>query len=288
MRVFCREIFYWRFCHFKGIISNIIKIKNMSQWQKMQKFAAKLALEAGEKLLKDYQNFDRSRVNLKSDFEIVTESDLSSEKLILHGIIKEFPEHGILSEETGEQHADNDYLWIIDPIDGTTNFSIHDPMWSISIALAYQGEIKMGLIYAPVLGEMFTAILDESAELNGRKIQVSDFNREPLVHTFCHGSQIKDIKRAVKYYTQQKNSSFECRQLGSAALELAYVACGRVESLVIPGTKPWDVAAGVLITRMAGGKVTDFKGKNWTLDENDILASNGKTHLDLLKITPEL
>ena len=260
----------------------------MSQWQKFQKFSAKIALEAGEKLLKDYQNFDRSSVNLKSDFEIVTSSDLVSERLILREIIKEFPEHGILSEETGGQHIDNDYLWIIDPIDGTTNFSMHNPLWSISIALAYMGEIKMGLIYAPVLGEMFTAVLDEPAELNGQKIQVSNFNREPLIHTYCHGSQAKDIKRAIKYYAQQKKMSFECRQLGSAALELAYVACGRVDSVAITGTNPWDVSAGDLLVRMAGGKVTDFKGKNWALDDSDILASNGKTHLDLLKMTREL
>jgi len=260
----------------------------MSEWNKMLKFTAKLAVEAGEKLLKEYRDFDRNQIKLKSEFEMVTQSDADSEKLILHGIIKEYPQHGILSEETGGQHTDADYLWIVDPVDGTTNFSMHNPLWSISIALAFEGVIKMGVIYAPALGEMFTAVEGEPAELNGKKIHVSEFDRQPLIHLSGPGNQPKDIRRYLKYFNQQKIQSFECRQLGSAALELAYVACGRADSIVIPGAKPWDVAAGDLLVRMAGGKVTDFKSGPWDIAKPDILASNGKTHLDLLKITREL
>ncbi len=260
----------------------------MSQWNKMLKLAAKLAMEAGEKLLKEYRAFDRNQIKMKSEFEIVTQSDVDSEKLILHGIVKEFPQHGILSEETGAQNADADYLWVIDPVDGTTNFSTHNPFWSISIALAYKGEIKVGVIYAPVLGEMFTAIEGEPAGLNGRKMHVSDFAQEPLIHLSGPGNQPKDMPRYLKYFNHQKSQSFDCRQLGSAALELAYVACGRADSFVVAGAKPWDVAAGVLLVNQAAGKVTDLAGGLWDVKNPDLLASNGKIHVDLLKITAAL
>jgi myo-inositol-1(or 4)-monophosphatase len=240
--------------------------------------------KAGQALQTRYQNFNRSTARLKSAHEIVTAGDLESERIIMSAIQKNFPDHQILSEESGENGERSDYLWIIDPLDGTTNFSMHNPLWSISVGLAMKGEIILGVVYAPVLGELFVAEKEKGVTLNGKKIKVSLINSGKVINTFCHGSNEADIKRAVQYYTKQKLKQMDCRQLGSAALELAYVAAGRVESIVIPGANAWDVAAGVLIVREAGGVVTDFFGHNWNLNSKDIAASNGIMQEEILRM----
>jgi myo-inositol-1(or 4)-monophosphatase len=250
---------------------------------KFQAVALRAAKKSGKILIEKYNKFDRGDVQLKSAHEIVTKYDLLSEKIILSEIKKNFPEHSIFSEEQGSNKKKSDYLWLIDPIDGTTNFSMHNPIWSISIALAYQGEIIMGVIYAPILKELFSASKGKGAFMNGKKIKVSDLNSGKIINTFCHGSKIRDIKRAIKYYTKQKLNHLDCRQLGSAAIESSYVAKGRIESIAIPGVNSYDVGAGVLIVREAGGIVTDFKGKEWNLKSEDILATNKKVHKSLIK-----
>ena len=253
--------------------------------------ATNAILKSGGILIKKYEKFKRSSVKLKSQREIVTQADLLSEKIIINQIKKNFPEHQILSEESGRTNKKSDYLWILDPIDGTTNFSMHNPLWSISLSLAYRGKIILGLVYAPILNELYLAEKNKDTKLFnpaknklGKKLKVSNTNQGKILNTFCHGSSTKDTKRAIKYYTKQKTTGFDCRQLGSAAIELAYVASGRIESIVIPGANSWDVSAGVLLVRGAGGQVTDFKGKPWTLDSKDIIASNKKIHSNLLKI----
>jgi myo-inositol-1(or 4)-monophosphatase len=248
------------------------------------KVAQKVAQKAGKMIIPKYNQFNRGDVQLKSAHEIVTKYDVLSEKIILKEIKKEFPEHSIFSEEKGKNSKKSDYLWLVDPIDGTTNFSMHNPLWSISIALAYRGEIVMGLVYAPVLKEVFIAIKGQGAFRNGQKIKVSNINSGKIINTFCHGNKIKDIKRAIKYYTKQKINHLDCRQLGSAAIELSYVACGRIESIAIPGVNAYDVGAGSLMVKEAGGNVSDFKGKNWNLKSKDILASNKKVYGKLLKV----
>jgi len=252
---------------------------------KIKRTALAAAKKAGKAVLKEYKNFNRETVKLKARHEIVTRADLLSEKIILGEIRKNFPEHGILSEETGLSPAkgNEDFLWIIDPLDGTTNFSMHNPLWCVSIALARGREIVLGVVYAPVLEELYAAEKGGGAFRNGEKIKVSARSRKAL-HAFCHGREDKDIKRALKYYRKQKLSGLDCRQMGSAAIELAYVAGGRIESLMIPGANLWDVAAGALLAREAGGKVTDFAGKEWNLESKDILASNGVVHKELLKV----
>lgn len=250
------------------------------------KTAVAAAQNAGKMLLKEYENFDRSQVSFKSAHEILTKADLKSEEAIIKEIQKSFPFHGLLSEEKGAINLkDKRFHWIIDPLDGTTNFSIRNPLWSISIAgVDPEGTIVLGLVYAPVLDEMYIAIKGQGAELNGKKIRVSETAKGGELHTFCHGKKEKDIKKALEYYRKQKLGGFDCRQLGSAALELAYVAAGRIESITIPGANSWDVAAGALLAEEAGGIVTDFKGHDWNLKSPDILASNGKGHRQLLRV----
>ncbi len=246
--------------------------------------AVKIAKKTGKELLKDFNKFERSKIKLKSHHEILTHADLKSEKMIIREIKKNFPNHQILSEESGDNNKKSDYLWIIDPIDGTTNFSIHNPLWAISVGLAYKGEIVLGVVYAPALDEMFFVEKNKGAFLNGKKIKVSNIKTGKIINAYCHGNRERDIKRALNYYRTQKLNELDCRQLGSASIELAYVAAGRIESIVIPGAHPWDVASGILLVREAGGKVTDFQGKKWTLNSYDMAASNGKVHSGILKV----
>lgn len=244
--------------------------------------------KSGKELIKAYRNFDRATVKLKSAHEIVTNYDLESERIIMREIQKAFPDHSILAEESGETIEQSEYLWIIDPIDGTTNFSMHNPMWAISVGLAYKGEIILGVVYAPILDELFVAEKDNGFSVNGKAKKVSLVKDGKILNAFCHGSTDKDIRRAVDYYVKQKSNRLDCRQLGSASVELAYVACGRIESIVIPGANAWDVAAGVLMVREAGGVATDFAGKNWNLKSKDIIASNGIVHEELLAMVSRL
>ncbi|MFH1822671.1 MAG: inositol monophosphatase family protein [Patescibacteria group bacterium] len=250
----------------------------------IKKVAISAVKKAGKILLREYNNFDRAKVKLKSHHEILTRADLLSEEVIIKEIREGFPSHQILSEESGESRSKSDYLWIIDPLDGTTNFSMHNPLWSVSIAFSFKEEIILGLIYAPVLGEIYLAEKDKNAKLNNKKINVSNTKEGKVLNTFCHGREEKYVKQAIKYYSYQKLNELDCRQLGSAAIELSYVACGRIESIVIPGANSWDVAAGVLMVREAGGRVTDFQGKEWNLDSINMIASNGKVHGEILKV----
>ncbi len=260
--------------------------------------AVRAAKDAGAKLLEEFSQFDRRQIKLKSHYEILTKADLLSERAIILEISKNFPDHDILSEESGplrqsysearDEGIKSEYLWIVDPLDGTTNFSIHNPLWSVSIAVARQGEIIFGLVFVPFLDELYLAEKGKGATLNGKKIRVSDIRGERAFHTFCHGVAAKDIRLALKYYQNQKLSQFDCRQLGSAAIELGMVAAGRSESILIPGARSWDVAAGALLAEEAGGRVTDFSGIKWRVGSSDLLATNGLVHDDILKLVSKI
>ena len=250
----------------------------------IKKVALRAAKFSGEMLKKEYAKFNRLDVQLKHHHEVLTKADLMSQEIIIKEIKKYFPAHAIVSEEKVNEKNYSEYVWYLDPIDGTTNFSMHNPLWSISLALAKNNELIFGLIYAPMLEEIYIAQAGLGSELNGKKISVSKINQGKVLNTFCHGCEDSDIKKALTYYRKQKLNEFDCRQMGSAALELAYVASGRVESFLAPGTHDWDVAAGVLLVREAGGKVTDFNGKDWHLGNPNIAASNGKVHTQILKV----
>lgn len=242
------------------------------------------AKSAGNYLLKEFKDFNREQIKLKSQYEILTKADIGAERIILRELNQNFPDHDILSEESGDEGIKSEYLWIVDPLDGTTNFSIHNPLWSVSIALAQRGEIIFGLIHVPFLAETYWAEQSGGAFCNTKKIRISNIKGERAFHTFCHGGTKESISLALKYYQKQKLSKFDCRQLGSAAIELCYVAAGRSESILIPGAHSWDVAAGALIAKEAGAVVTDFSGRAWNLNSKDLLATNGLVHEEILKL----
>ena len=251
---------------------------------KILKTAAKAARSAGRRLWKEFQSFDRGQIELKARREIVTPYDCLSEKMIVRAIRRDFPKHAILAEEGGGHESGSEYLWAVDPLDGTTNFSIHNPLWAVSIGVFRGQDLVAGAVYAPALDELFSAAKGQGAFLNGRPLTASKIARAKEMHTFCHGRGRANLMLALRYYNYQKINGFDCRQLGSAALELCYVAAGRLESIMIPGDQPWDLAAGALIAREAGARVSDFSGKPWQKGSRNILASNGLCHARLLDI----
>jgi myo-inositol-1(or 4)-monophosphatase len=253
----------------------------------MKNFVIQLAKKAGQEINK---HFNRDKViNIKKKSQIVTQADLIADKIIVQGLKKKFPEHGILSEESGRQKSKSKYLWVVDPLDGTTNYAIGSPLFAVSIALFYANQPILAVAYAPAMSELYLAEKNKGAYLNNKKIKVSKTN--DLDHsflTFCHGSTRKAIKRAMKVYNRIKLNSLDSRQLGSAAIELGFVAAGRTDCIIIPGANSWDIAAGILVVREAGGKVTDFKDKEWDLKSKDMVASNSKIHSQLLKFLKDV
>ncbi len=246
--------------------------------------AIKAARKAGTILMKHYGKL--KSVQYKKYQDMVTVADKQAEKAIIEIIKKDYPEHSIYGEETGRHMKKSDYLWVIDPLDGTTNFVMQVPFFNTAISLSYKNEVVAAVVLSHFSKELFYAEKGKGAYLNGRRIHVSDKkNLKYCVCTFCHANSQKALRKWVRIYKRTRLSKVRhFRQMGSAQLELSYVACGRVESYQALELNIYDVAAGSLLIREAGGKVTDFAGKKWTSKSKDILASNGKIHSKLLKL----
>ena len=224
-------------------------------------------------------------VRKKSAVDLVTEADTLSEARIIEAIRSRFPDHGVMAEESGTEKGDADYLWIIDPLDGTTNFAHQLPLFAVSIAFAEKGDITTGVVLNPMSGELFTATRQEGARLNGHPIRVSrvaGLNDSLLVTGFPYN--VQDILQpVVDRFAKCLGTAQGIRRLGSAALDLCYVACGRFEGFWEENLKPWDTAAGMLIAEAAGAKVTDFNEQPYRIDGTEIVATNGLIHEQLLE-----
>ncbi|MBS1644220.1 MAG: inositol monophosphatase [Bacteroidetes bacterium] len=211
---------------------------------------------------------------------LVTEVDTAAEAAIIQIIRAQFPHHTILSEEAGllEQHSD--YVWLVDPIDGTVNFAHGIPLCCISIALAYKTELQYAAVFNPMMKELFTAEKDKGAFLNDTPIHVSkksDFERACLVTGFPYHAQ-EGKEHPIKAFERAILKGLPVRRLGSAALDLCWTAAGRFDGFWEANLSPWDIAAGYLILREAGGRVTDFKGKEGSYFDKETLATNGQIH----------
>ena len=254
-----------------------------------KKFAIKIAKRAGQELLKYFTKIDKIKISKKSKHEVVTPADLASNKIIVSAIKKQFPSHGILSEETGIYQKNSDYLWVIDPLDGTTNFSIGNHFFNVSIALVYKKEIVLGVIFAPFFDQLFVAEKGKGATLNNIKIKTTN-NKKPIDSMVDFGYTYEDdgVNKKMAYAHAQFLLKFEhAHNLGASELELAWVAMGRLEAYVLPHIKPWDIAAGILMIIEAGGRVTDFKNKEYkftTSKTGTVIGSNGKIHSSLISI----
>lgn len=254
-----------------------------------KKFLIKTAKDAGKILLKDYGKLKHKDIRRKTNLELVTETDLKSERFIIKQIEKKFPDHSILSEERGLIDKKSDYLWLIDPLDGTNNFIMNHPLFAVTISLAHKDEVIAGVGYAPCIKELYFTEKGQGAYLNGKRIRVSKESKlKESILLFCHGHKRRDYQEVTRIYTAFKMRCRSLRQLGSALLELGFVGAGRCESLMIDGLTTWDLATGVLLVKEAGGKVTDFHGKEWDLKSTSIVATNGKIHGKLLPTLKKL
>lgn len=225
-------------------------------------------------------------IEFKGAIDIVTEMDKKAEDLIIKTIKKEFPEHGILTEESSEQKTGSEYRWIIDPLDGTTNYSHGFPVFCVSIALERNGEIMLGVVYNPMLKELFTAEKGKGAYLNNKKIKVSnikELTKSLLATGFPY--DVRTSKRNnIANFANFAVKAQAIRRAGSAALDMCYVACGRFDGFWELKLKPWDTAAAMLIIKEAGGMVTDFNGGSFSFSSSETLASNGLIHADMISV----
>jgi myo-inositol-1(or 4)-monophosphatase len=223
-------------------------------------------------------------IRKKGPNDLVTIADVESEKSIISTIRKQFPDHEILAEESGLSKASSSGCqWIIDPLDGTTNFAHQIPAFSISIGFAVNGEMAVGIVLNPVTGELFTAIQKDGAKLNGKPICVSEEKNisESLLVTGFPYDAAMTIDPMITRFKHCLLSARGVRRLGSAALDLCFIACGRFDGFWEENLKPWDTAAGMLIAKEAGAKITDFSGVPYTIDKKEILATNSHIHNDL-------
>ena len=247
------------------------------------RFAEEIIEKASKLILKNHKKI-RS-ISYKGVSNLVTNVDKEVEALIIKEINLRYPNHSIIAEESGTQKKDPNYEWFIDPIDGTTNFAHSYPFFCTSIAFAKNGIVEFGLIKDPITNELYSARKNKGAKLNGRPIFVSKTKRlsETLLITgFPYDKQTSKMNN-LKNFCNLTLLTHGVRRDGAAALDLCYVASGKVDGYWELKLSPWDVAAGVLILDEAGGKATGFKGEKYNICDSQIVATNGFIHKELLK-----
>jgi myo-inositol-1(or 4)-monophosphatase len=252
--------------------------------KKITSFAQETALKAGEILRKRSKH--QNRISFKGRVNLVTDADLASEKFITRAIGKQSPDHSILAEEEASQEKQSDYRWIVDPLDGTTNFAHDFPFYCVSIALEYEGEIVSGVVYDPIRDEMFHAYLGGGSYLNRKKNVVSTQTKlqKSLLATGFPYDIGSSRENNLKQFGKFARIAQGVRRPGSAALDICYLACGRIDGFWELKLHPWDTAAGKIIVEEAGGMVTDFTGQKYSIYDKYILATNGKIHGRMKKI----
>jgi myo-inositol-1(or 4)-monophosphatase len=249
--------------------------------------AAGIARDAGALLARYFER--RVPVERKGEYDLVTEADRASEALVVERLRSHFPSHAILAEEGGGVESASEYRWYVDPLDGTTNFAHSYPVYAVSMGLERGGEAIAGVVYDPVRDEMFAAERGGGAYLNNRRMRVSGTRRlgDALLST-----GFPNLKRSgsynIHFYHQLAMATHGVRRSGSAAIDLAYVACGRLDGFWEFGLAPWDMAAGRLIVAEAGGRYSDMDGGPHHLLSPHLMADNGRIHDELLALFGEI
>jgi len=248
----------------------------------MLNIAVRAARNAGELIQRASHNVEKLTIDQKGKNDYASEVDRMAEQEIIKIIRTAFPDHAILAEESGE-HQGNEYIWVIDPLDGTTNFLHGFPQYAVSIALKYKNKLELGVIYDPCRDELFTAERGGGAMLNNRKIRVSKQNslRGALIGTGFPFKSMENIEPYLAMFRAVSADSAGIRRAGAAALDTAYVACGRLDGYWEIGVKEWDIAAGVLLIQEAGGVSTDFSFNDKYLQSGNIITGNPRMHLML-------
>ncbi|MBV1951536.1 MAG: inositol monophosphatase [Cycloclasticus sp.] len=257
----------------------------------MLNIAVRAARQAGDIIIRSAESIDTLKITIKSQNDFVTEIDKRAEEEIINTLLTAYPEHGILAEESGYTNKDAEYLWIIDPLDGTTNYMHGFPHYAISIALKKGNIIEQAVIYDPVRQDLFTATRGKGATLNNRRLRVS--RQRKLEGAFLGtGFPFKNnanIEPYLDIFRDIFSSTSGVRRAGAASLDLAYAAAGKLDGFFEIGLKPWDLAAGLLLIQEAGGVVTDFTNDHEYFKSGNVVCANPNMHRVLLeKIAPHV
>jgi myo-inositol-1(or 4)-monophosphatase len=241
------------------------------------------AYQAGKILNKYYGNL--KHVQKKGAIDLVTEADLESEKTIKSIIQRQYPDHGIVAEESGIQTSRTPYEWMIDPLDGTTNYAHQIPIFAVSIAFAVNKQPVVGVVFNPVAQDLFTSMKDQGAKYNGQPIAVSQTKKlsESVLVTGFPYNLNEIIESLMVRFSNCLQSAQAVRRLGAAALDLCFIASGRFDGFWEQNLKPWDTAAGMLIAKEAGAHITNFSNEAYHYEMPEILATNGFVHQELLR-----
>jgi myo-inositol-1(or 4)-monophosphatase len=253
----------------------------------MLNIAIKAARTAGALINRASMDLDLLRISSKAPNDFVTEVDQAAERAIIEVLLAAYPGHGILGEETGSEHGakDSDYVWIIDPLDGTTNFIHGFPVYAVSIALAFKGQIQQAVVYDPSRNDLFYASKGRGAFLNDKRLRVSKRIRmaESLIGTGFPFRKGDNFKRYVQMFEAVMQNCAGLRRPGAAALDLCYVAAGYYDGFFETGLSPWDIAAGSLLITEAGGLIGNFTGESDFLYQREVVAGNPKIYGQLVQ-----
>ena len=247
----------------------------------------KACRKASKILIRDFGEIENLQVSLKGPGNFVTASDRKVEKIIIEELQKARPTYSILSEEIGEINNDESFKWIIDPIDGTANFLHGIPHFAISIGLEQDKEIVSGIIYDPIKDEIFVAEKGNGAYLNNKRMRVSSRSKlqDCIICTGGPKKDSKDRELTIEEYKKFSSKVFiPIRKLGSAALDMAYVAAGRYDGYWQRDLSYWDIAAGIILVKESGGFVTDFKGESGYIEDKTILVTNSKINKEMIDV----
>ena len=247
----------------------------------------KVCRKAAKILIRDFGEIENLQVSLKGPGNFVTASDLKVEKILVEELQKARPTYSILSEEVGQINNDESFKWIIDPIDGTSNFLHGIPHFAISIGLEHDKEIICGIIYDPIKDEIFTAEKGNGAYLNNKRMRVSSRSKlkDCIICTGGHTRDSKDRELALEEYKKFSSKVFiPIRKFGSASLDMAYVAAGRCDGYWQRDLSYWDIAAGIILVKESGGFVTDFNGENRYIQNKTILVTNSKINKEMIEV----
>lgn len=251
----------------------------------MLNIAVRAARVAGNIIVKGFEKRDELTTESKGNNDFVTLIDKEAEQAIINKIQQSYPEHSFIGEEGGKVEGDPDFTWIIDPLDGTTNFIKGIPHFAVSIALLHKGRLDQAVVFDPIRGELFTASRGAGAQLNGYRIRATK-PRDLSNTVLATALPFKQREQLPVYLESMQNIFAECgdiRRCGSAALDMAYVAAGRYDGYWERGVKAWDIAAGELLVRESGGLVTDFNGGNDPMHKGEIVAGSPKIVQALVK-----
>ena len=247
----------------------------------------KACRKASKVLIRDFGEIEKLQVSLKGPGDFVTVSDKKVEKILIEELQKARPNYSILSEEIGEINNDKSFKWIIDPIDGTANFLHGIPHFAISVGLEHNTEIICGIVYDPIKDEMFLAEKGNGSYLNNQRMRVSSRSKLKNCIIFTGGPKIESKDKEISLEEYKKFSSkvtIPIRKFGSASLDMAYVAAGRCDGFWQRNLNYWDIAAGIILVKEAGGFVTDFKGENEYIQNKTILVTNAKINKEMIEV----